>query len=126
MIYFKKFYSWCAKHWRGLALAVGALFAYFAGAKRQRDLKINAELEREQIKKELEAIEKANKKRRVELIKAEISYQEALKKLDKKYIDDNSKLEKEKDAEYKKQLDEARSDPEQLNKLLKDMGIDEV
>ena len=119
----KKIIAWCTQHWRWLVLSAGALLAYLAGSKRQRGLKINAELARDQYKKEVEFIEKEKKAKRKKLIKAEIEYQTAMRELDRKYEDASSHLQKEKDAEYRRQIDAVRNDPDELDRLLIDMGI---
>tara|TARA_A100001515_G_scaffold144889_1_gene150568 strand:+ start:5285 stop:5689 length:405 start_codon:yes stop_codon:yes gene_type:complete len=122
----KKITAWCIQHWRWLVLTLGAFLAYMAGSKKQRSLKINAELARDQYKREVEMIEKEKKAKRRKLIKAEIQYQTAMRELDKKYEDANSHLQKEKDLEYRRQIDAVRNDPEELDKLLIDMGIKKV
>jgi hypothetical protein len=119
----KKIIAWCTQHWRWLVLSTGALFAYLAGSKRQRGMKVNAELARDQYKKEVELMEKAKKEEHKKLIKAEIEYQTAMEALDKKYKDANSHLQREKDAEYRKQIDAVKNNPEELDNLLINMGI---
>jgi flagellar motility protein MotE (MotC chaperone) len=49
-----------------------------------------------------------------------------MQELEKKYDDENSKLEREKDHVYRQILDRAKNDPDKLDKILEDMGINEV
>ena len=125
MMIITKIWQWCKGRWQWLILAAGALVAFILGSKRQRGLKIDAELEREQYKKESEFAEKERRKERKKMIVAEIKYQQALEDLEKKYDDDKSTLNREKDATYKKMIEEVKHDPNKLDSILKDMGINE-
>jgi uncharacterized protein YlxW (UPF0749 family) len=120
-----KIWQWCKERWQWLILIAGSLVAFILGSKRQRGLKIDAELERDQYKKESEFVEKQRKKERKKMIVAEIKYQQALQDLEKKYDDDKSSLNREKDATYKKMIEEVKHDPDKLDNILKDMGINE-
>ena len=59
------------------------------------------------------------------MVVAEIKYQQALEGLEKKYDDDKSALTREKDATYRKLIEEVKHDPGKLDSILKDMGINE-
>jgi hypothetical protein len=120
-----KIWQWCKERWQWLILIAGSLVAFILGSKRQRGLKIDAELERDQYKKESEFVEKQRKKERKKMIVAEIKYQQALENLEKKYDDDKSALNRDKDAAYKKMIEEVKHDPDKLDSILKDMGINE-
>ena len=121
-----KIWQWCKGRWQWLVLIAGSLVAFILGSKRQRGLKIDAELERDQYKKESEFAEKERRKERKKMIVAEIKYQQALQDLEKKYDDDKSALSRDKDAAYKKMIEEVKHDPDKLDNILKDMGINEV
>ena len=60
------------------------------------------------------------------IIKAEIKYQIAMQELEKKYDDKNSKLERDKDHIYRQILNRAKDDPDKLDSILEDMGINEI
>jgi hypothetical protein len=120
-----KIWQWCKERWQWLILIAGSLVAFILGSKRQRGLKIDSELERDQYKKESEFVEKQRKKERKKMIVAEIKYQQALENLEKKYDDDKSALNRDKDAAYKKMIEEVKHDPDKLDSILKDMGINE-
>ena len=49
-----------------------------------------------------------------------------MQELEKKYDDKNSKLERDKDHIYKQILNRAKDDPDKLDSILEDMGINEV
>jgi len=121
-----KIWQWCKGRWQWLILIAGSLVAFILGSKRQRGLKIDAELERNQYKKESEFAEKERRKERKKMIVAEIKYQQALQDLEKKYDDDKSALSRDKDAAYKKMIEEVKHDPDKLDNILKNMGINEV
>ena len=125
MMTITKIWQWCKGRWQWLILIAGSLVAFILGSKRQRGLKIDAELERDQYKKESEFAEKTRRKERKKMIVAEIKYQQALQDLEKKYDDDKSSLNREKDATYKKMIEEVKHDPDKLDSILKDMGINE-
>jgi flagellar biosynthesis/type III secretory pathway M-ring protein FliF/YscJ len=124
--YYKKVATWCVQHWRWLVFASAALIAYFLGRKNSKSLRAQAESALEQYKKESEMLEKEHKDKKEKLDSANRKYTLALKELDKKYDDDSSKLRRDKDKHYKVLLEKAKKDPEQLDSLLKDMGIAEV
>ena len=126
MIWFKKASSWLVNHWQYAAVSVLAIVAYVLGSNKHKALKIQADLARRQYKKEAYMIDKeyqsANEKKK----KAEEKYQKSVAALDKQYAKDSSKLDKSKDKYYKKQLREARKDPEKIDSILKNLGIEEV
>ena len=122
----QKIVAWCTQYWRGLILAIASLVAYVLGRKNSKSLRIQAELARDQYKKEAELLEKEHKAKQDKLDKASRKYNKAIKSLDKKYDDDTSELKREKDKHYKTLLKKARNNPDQLDSLLKDMGIEEV
>tara|TARA_Y100001938_G_C8036756_1_gene403776 strand:+ start:152 stop:550 length:399 start_codon:yes stop_codon:yes gene_type:complete len=125
-VYLDKCIVWCTQHWRWLVLLTASLMAYALGRKNSQALKVQAELARDQYKKESEMLEKEHAKKQDGLKKASRKYNKALEALDKKYDDDTSKLRRDKDKHYKSLLKKAKNDPEQLDSLLKDMGINEV
>jgi len=126
MLPFKNIYVWCLKNWKSLCLALGGFLAYFIGAKRQKDKNEDDVILLDQAMREAAFVEKAHKEERRKLIKAELKYQIAMQELEKKYDDQNSKLEREKDHVYKKILDSAKNDPDKLDRILEDMGINEI
>ena len=122
----QKIIAWCTQHWRWLVLLAASLIAYFLGRKNSKSLRVQAELAKDQYKKEAEMLEKEHKEKQEKLAKANRKYSKAMQALDKKYDDKDSELKREKDKHYKSLLKKARNNPEQLDSLLKDMGIDEV
>ena len=126
MLWLKKIWEWCSKNWKALGIALGGLTAFLIGSKRQKDKNKDDAILLDQTIREAAFVEKAHRKERKKIIKAEIKYQIAMQELDKKYDDENSKIEREKDHIYKRILEKAKSDPDKLDSILKDMGINEV
>jgi hypothetical protein len=126
MLYLKKIYSWCLKNWKSLGITLGGLLAYFVGTKRQKDKNEDDAILLDQAMREAIFVENVHKEERRKLIKAELKYQIAMQELEKKYDDKNSKLERDKDHTYKQILNRAKNDPDKLDSILEDMGINEV
>ena len=120
------FWDWCLKNWKALGIALGGLVAFLIGSKRQKDKNEDDVILLDQAMREAAFVEKTHREERKRLIKAEIKYQIAMQELDKKYDDQNSKLEREKDHIYKRILEKAKSDPDKLDSILKDMGRNEI
>lgn len=120
------FWNWCLKNWKALGIAFGGLIAFLIGSKRQKDKNEDNVILLDQSMREAAFVEKAHREERKKIIKAEIKYQIAMQELEKKYDDKNSKLEREKDHIYKQILDRAKHDPDKLDSILEDMGINEV
>ncbi|OUV75408.1 MAG: hypothetical protein CBC91_07405 [Rickettsiales bacterium TMED131] len=126
MLWLKKIWDWCLKNWKALGIALGGLAAFLIGSKRQKDKNEDDVILLDQSMKEAAFVEKAHREERKKLIKAEIKYQIAMQELEKKYDDKTSKLERDKDHVYKKILNRAKDDPDKLDSILEDMGINEV
>ena len=126
MLWFKKIWDWCLKNWKALGIALGGLAAFLIGSKRQKDKNEDDVILLDQAMREAAFVEKAHKEERKKIIKAEIKYQIAMQELEKKYDDANSKLERDKDHIYRQILDRAKDDPDKLDSILEDMGINEV
>ena len=119
-------WKWCLKNWKALGIALGGLVAFFIGSKRQKDKNEDNAILLDQAMREAEFVEAAHRKERRKLIKAELKYQIALQELEQKYDDESSKLERDKDHVYKQILTRAKDDPDKLDRILEDMGINEV
>jgi hypothetical protein len=126
MLHLKRIYNWCLKNWKSLGVALGGFLAYFIGAKRQKDKNEDDVILLDQAMREAVFVENTHKEERRKLIKADLKYQIAMQELEKKYDDQNSKLERDKDHVYKKILARAKDDPDKLDRILEDMGINEV
>lgn len=126
MLWLKKIWDWCLENWKALGIALGGLAAFLIGSKRQKDKNEDDVILLDQAMREAAFVEKAHREERRKLIKAELKYQVALQELENKYEDDNSKLEREKDHVYRQILNRAKDDPDKLDKILEDIGINEV
>ena len=105
---------------------MGGLVAFLIGSKRQKDKNEDNVILLNQAMREAAFVEKAHREEKKKIIKAEIKYQIAMQELEKKYDDKNSKLERDKDHIYRQILDRAKDDPDKLDSILEDMGINEV
>ena len=105
---------------------LGGLLAFLIGTKRQKDKNEDDVILLDQAMREAVFLENVRKEEKRKLIKAEFKYQIAMQELDKKYDDKNSKLERDKDHVYKQILARAKDDPDKLDRILEDMGINEV
>ena len=114
------------KNWKALGVALGGLVAFLIGSKRQKDKNADDVILLDQAMREAAFVEKTHKEERKKLINAEIKYHIAMQELEKKYDDKNSKLERDKDHIYKQILNRAKDDPDKLDSILEDMGINEV
>ena len=121
-----KCWIWTRQHWRWLVFSIAILAAYLAGRRNNRALILQANLAKKQYQKEAASIERQHKIAEQKKVEVEQKYKKSIAALDKHYLSANSKLEREKDKEYKKQLKAARKDPEKLNALLQELGIEEV
>ena len=119
-------WNWCLKNWKALGVALGGLAAFLIGSKRQKDKNKDDVILLDQAMREAVFVEEAHKEERRKLIKAELKYQIAMQELEKKYDDKSSKLERDKDHVYKQILARAKDDPDKLDRILEDMGINEV
>ena len=122
----KKVYDWCLKNWKALGIVLSSLAAFLIGTKRQKDKNEDNKILLDQSMRESAFVEKVYKEERRKLIKAELKYQVAMQELEKKYNDKSSKLEREKDHVYKQILTRAKDNPDKLDRILEDMGINEV
>lgn len=126
MLWLNKFHNWCLQNWKLLGAIAGSLIAFLVGSKRQKDKHEDDTILLDQSMREAAFVEKVHKEESRKLIKSEFKYQIAMEELEKKYDDKSSKLTREKDHIYKQTLSQAKSDPEKLDQILKDMGINEV
>ena len=57
-----KSFAWCKQHWRWVVLTLAFLITYYLGRRKNQSLLIQAQLAKEQYKKEAEIIERAHQK----------------------------------------------------------------
>ena len=126
LIILRKIYKFCLEHWKALGVILGGLITFLIGSKRQKDENEDDAILLDQSMREAAFLEKVHKEERRKLIKADLKYQVAMQELEKKYDDESSKLEREKDHVYKRILTHAKDDPDKLDSILEDMGINEV
>jgi len=117
---------WCRQHWRWLVLSSVGLLAFLLGRKNASSLKLEAVRARDQYEKEVEWIEKVHAEKELKKKSAERKYKKALSAINERHASKADSLDKQKEREIKAKLQDIKNDPEQLDSLLKDLGINEV
>ena len=114
------------QYWKWIVIALGSLFLYLFGGKKQKDKAVQATIEKDLYRKESEMLEKVRKRENRKIIESEIKYKKAIADLEKKYDDEKSELIREKDHIYKEVLNDVKDNPRELDNFLNAMGINEV
>ncbi len=114
----------CRQHWRWLVAIVAFIIVYTLGKQSANGIMLQANLARQQYKKEKEAIEKAHaleiKKREA----AERNYSEAVKKIEEKYEKEKESMTRNKKEQIKKLVKKAENDPNEIDRILQqELGI---
>ena len=104
----------------------GCSWCYFYGKNVQKKLKLDHDMAKAQWRKEREQIENSYQKEIDKREKARKTYDLALKAAEEKKAKSTSDLEKKKVEETKKIIKASKNDPEKLDEILKDLGIEEV
>ena len=114
----------CRQHWRWLVLLVAFVVVYTMGRKSANGIKLQANLAREQYKKEKEAIEKAHELEIKKREEANERYSEAVKKIEEKHESDKLNITKSKKESIKKMVQKAKHSPEEIDRILEqELGI---
>ena len=114
----------CRQHWRWLVAIVAFIVVYTLGKKSSSGIKAQADLARDQYKKEKEAIERAHETEIKKREKAEKSYSEAVKKIEEQYEKDKLNMTRTKKEDVKKLVREARNSPSEIDRILEqELGI---
>ena len=118
--------SFLRNHWRAVVVLGAMAICYFYGKSTQKKLKLDHDLAKAQWRKEREQIENSYQKEIDKREKARKTYDLALKAAEEKKAKSTSDLEKKKVEETKKIIKASKNDPEKLDEILKDLGIEEV
>ena len=120
----KLFAAFCRQHWRWLVAIIAFLVVYSLGKKSANSAKLQADLAKEQWKKEKEAIEKAHDLEIKKREEAERNYSEAVRKIEEKYEKDKLNISRAQKEDIKKLVREAKSNPEEIDRILEiELGI---
>ena len=118
--------SFLRNHWRAVVVLGAMAVCYFYGKNVQKKLKLDHALAKAQWRKEREQIENSYQKEIDKREKARKTYDLALKAAEEKKAKSITDLEKKKVEETKKIIKASKNDPEKLDQILKDLGIEEV
>ena len=118
--------SFLRNHWRAVVVLGAMVVCYFYGKNVQKQLKLNHEMAKAQWRKEREQIENSYEKEIQKREKARTAYDLALKTAEEKKAKSITDLEKKKVEDTKKLIKASKNDPEKLDKILRDLGIEEI
>lgn len=118
--------SFLRNHWRAVVVLGAMVVCYFYGKNVQKQLKLNHEMAKAQWRKEREQIENSYEKEIKKREKARTAYDLALKTAEEKKAKSITDLEKKKVEDTKKLIKASKNDPEKLDKILRDLGIEEI
>ena len=125
--YLKLTAAFCRQHWRWLVAVLAFLVVYSLGKKSAGAVKIQANLAKEQWKKEKEAIEKAHELEIKKRKEADKRYSDAVKKIEERYEKDKANITHSKKEEIKRLISKSKSDPDQVDRILEEeLGIKKV
>ena len=114
----------CRQHWRWLVLLAIFVIAYTLGRRSAGNIKLQANLAKEQYKKEKEAIERAHELEIKKREEANKRYSKAVEKIEKKFEEDKQNITHSKKEEIKKLVKKAQHSPEEIDRILEqELGI---
>tara|TARA_B100001248_G_scaffold191617_1_gene146786 strand:- start:519 stop:935 length:417 start_codon:yes stop_codon:yes gene_type:complete len=118
--------SFLRNHWRAVVVLGAMAVCYLYGKNVQKKLKLDHALAKAQWRKEREQIENSYQSEIEKRQKASKAYEVAIKAAEEKKAKSITDLEKKKVEETKKIIKASKNDPEKLDKILKDLGIEEL
>ena len=118
--------SFLRNHWRAVVVLGAMAVCYLYGKIVQKKLKLDHALAKAQWRKEREQIENSYQSEIEKRQKASKAYEVAIKAAEEKKAKSITDLEKKKVEETKKIIKASKNDPEKLDEILKDLGIEEV
>ena len=118
--------SFLRNHWRAVVVLGAMAVCYLYGKNVQKKLKLDHALAKAQWRKEREQIENSYQSEIEKRQKASKAYEVAIKAAEEKKAKSITDLEKKKVEETKKIIKASKNDPEKLDEILKDLGIEEV
>ena len=116
MIFLKKCWDWCVKHWKLLLVSIGGFIAFLIGYTRASRETQRVKLELDLVNKDKDLIKENNTKFHDAAVESVLNYEEKKAELLEKKNSALSELEKQSD-EIKK---EVLNSNEKLDKILKD------
>ena len=116
MLFLKKCWDWCVKHWKLLLISIGGFIAFLIGYQRASRNTQGVKLELDLANKDKDLIKENNTKFHDAVVESVLDYEEKKAELLEKKNSDLTKLEKESDKIKKEVL----NTNEKLDKILKD------
>ena len=122
--YFKIAAVFCRQHWRWLVAVMAFIIVYTLGKQSAKGMRLQADLARQQYKKEKEAIERAHELEIKKREEAERNYSEAVKKIEERYEKDKENITRSKKEQIKNLIKKAKNDPNEIDRILEqELGI---
>ena len=118
--------SFLRNHWRAVVVLGAMAICYFYGKNVQKKLKLDHDMAKAQWRKERDQIENSYQNEIEKREKSRKAYEVAIKAAEEKKAKSTTDLEKKKVEETKKIIKASKNDPEKLDQILKDLGIEEV
>ena len=116
--------AWCRQYWRWIIFTVAVLVSYLLGKRGKDKLKEQAKLAKDMYIKEKEVNERAHQQEMKAKEKAQETYSKAVDKIEKKYEEDQFNLTHAKKEAIKKMVQKAKSDPDEVDRILEEqLGI---
>mgnify|MGYP001210328150 FL=1 len=125
--YWELLCSFTRNHWRGLVVLGAMVVCFFYGKKVEKKLKLDRAMAAAQWQKERREIERSYEKEIEKRQVAKETYDKALQTAQEKKDRATSELEKQKAEEVKKLIKKAKSDPNEIDRILKEQfNIEEI
>ena len=118
--------SFLRNHWRAVVVLGAMAVCYFYGKNVQKKLKLDHDMAKAQCRKERDQIENSYQNEIEKREKSRKTYEIAIKMAEEKKAKSTTALEKQKVEDTKKLIKASKNDPEKLDQILKDLGIEEV
>ena len=118
--------SFLRNHWRAVVVLGAMAVCYFYEKNVQKKLKLDHDLAKAQWRKERDQIENSYQNEIQKREKSRKAYEIAIKAAEEKKTKSTTALEKQKVEDTKKLIKASKNDPEKLDQILKDLGIEEV
>jgi len=118
--------SFLRNHWRAVVVLGAMAICYFYGKNVQKKLKLDHDMAKAQWRKERDQIENSYQNEIQKREKSRKAYEVAIKMAEEKKAKSITDLEKKKAEDTKKLIKASKNNPEKLDQILKDLGIEEV
>ena len=125
--YLKLTAAFCRQHWRWLVAVIAFVVVYSLGKKSAGAVRLQADLAKEQWRRDKEAIEKAHELEIKKREKANKRYIEAVKQIEEKYEKDKWNITHSKKEEIKGLVRKSKTDPDEIDRILEqELGIKKI